>query len=62
MEKIGRNALCSCGSGKKYKRCCALEMPKASPREAVVPSLYQPFAPAGISPDVVEIMKRASRQ
>ncbi len=21
-EKIGRNALCPCGSGKKYKRCC----------------------------------------
>ncbi len=22
MAKIGRNAPCSCGSGKKYKRCC----------------------------------------
>jgi preprotein translocase subunit SecA len=22
-EKIGRNAPCPCGSGKKYKRCCA---------------------------------------
>ena len=22
-EKIGRNDLCPCGSGKKYKRCCA---------------------------------------
>ncbi len=21
-EKIGRNAPCPCGSGKKYKRCC----------------------------------------
>jgi len=21
-EKIGRNDLCSCGSGKKYKKCC----------------------------------------
>jgi uncharacterized protein len=21
-EKIGRNDLCSCGSGKKYKQCC----------------------------------------
>ncbi|MEX1346379.1 MAG: SEC-C metal-binding domain-containing protein, partial [Desulfobacterales bacterium] len=20
--KIGRNAPCSCGSGKKYKKCC----------------------------------------
>lgn len=22
MEKIGRNELCPCGSGKKYKQCC----------------------------------------
>ncbi len=22
-EKIGRNALCPCGSGKKFKRCCS---------------------------------------
>jgi len=22
MAKIGRNSLCPCGSGKKYKRCC----------------------------------------
>jgi uncharacterized protein YecA (UPF0149 family) len=21
-SKIGRNQLCPCGSGKKYKRCC----------------------------------------
>jgi uncharacterized protein YecA (UPF0149 family) len=21
--KVGRNELCPCGSGKKYKRCCA---------------------------------------
>jgi preprotein translocase subunit SecA len=21
-EKIGRNSLCPCGSGKKYKKCC----------------------------------------
>lgn len=23
-NKIGRNEPCPCGSGKKYKRCCAL--------------------------------------
>ena len=22
MSKIGRNAFCPCGSGKKYKHCC----------------------------------------
>jgi len=24
-KKIGRNEPCPCGSGKKYKKCCALE-------------------------------------
>lgn len=24
VEKIDRNAPCPCGSGKKYKKCCAL--------------------------------------
>jgi SEC-C motif len=24
MGKIGRNDVCSCGSGKKYKKCCEL--------------------------------------
>lgn len=22
VKKVGRNDLCSCGSGKKYKKCC----------------------------------------
>lgn len=30
LAKIGRNALCPCGSGKKYKRCCAESGKKAS--------------------------------
>jgi preprotein translocase subunit SecA len=25
VEKIGRNDLCPCGSGKKYKKCCGRE-------------------------------------
>jgi len=25
-DKIGRNAPCPCGSGKKYKKCCGIEM------------------------------------
>jgi preprotein translocase subunit SecA len=24
-EKVGRNDLCPCGSGKKYKKCCGKE-------------------------------------
>lgn len=30
MSAIGRNAPCPCGSGKKYKRCCALKANKTS--------------------------------
>jgi hypothetical protein len=43
MENLGRNAPCACGSGKKYKRCCGIEMPKRRPK-AAVPSVYQPSA------------------
>ena len=25
MSKVGRNDPCTCGSGKKYKQCCALK-------------------------------------
>ena len=32
MAKIGRNDLCPCGSGKKYKRCC-LARDEAAARE-----------------------------
>jgi tetratricopeptide (TPR) repeat protein len=32
MAKIGRNELCPCGSGKKYKRCC-LASDEAAARE-----------------------------
>jgi uncharacterized protein YecA (UPF0149 family) len=64
MKIIVRNAPCPCGSSKKYKRCHGVEMPKASLRksEAVVPSVFKPFPPHGISPWVAEAMKRASRQ
>jgi hypothetical protein len=30
MSSIGRNVLCPCGSGRKYKRCCALKKRKSS--------------------------------
>lgn len=30
MAAIGRNEPCTCGSGRKYKRCCALKAQKAS--------------------------------
>lgn len=27
MNKVGRNAPCPCGSGKKYKKCCQVYQP-----------------------------------
>jgi hypothetical protein len=64
--KTRRNEPCHCGSGKKFKRCCGMQpqVPRSmeSPSAGIIPAFYQPFAAHGISPDVVEAMKRASRQ
>src|SRR5215831_10547629 len=35
MATIGRNALCPCGSGKKYKRCCGRGKRPLPPPQAV---------------------------
>ena len=29
--KVGRNARCPCGSGKKFKRCCLKELKRQKP-------------------------------
>jgi hypothetical protein len=29
IDKAGRNDACPCGSGKKYKKCCALKAQRA---------------------------------
>jgi hypothetical protein len=39
MSAIGRNEPCPCGSGLKYKRCCALKKGKASVASRVTISL-----------------------
>jgi hypothetical protein len=39
MAAIGRNEPCPCGSGLKYKRCCALKKGKASLGSRVTLSL-----------------------
>ena len=64
MEILVRNAPCPCGSGRKYKRCHGIDMPKLGFRKrgAIDPSIYQLFASHGISPWVAEGMKRVSRQ
>jgi SEC-C motif-containing protein len=36
QPKVGRNDPCSCGSGQKYKKCCALKHP-AAPAPAPAP-------------------------
>ena len=41
MTKIGRNAPCACGSGKKYKRCCLPADEKAQ-RDARPPVAQKP--------------------
>src|SRR5207237_10199142 len=33
--EVGRNDPCPCGSGKKYKKCCALEAAPSSPSAVV---------------------------
>ena len=37
MSKINRNALCPCGSGRKYKQCCGRN--KRSLLEGLIPGL-----------------------
>jgi len=58
MAKIGRNAPCPCGSGRKYKKCCLLNRggkPKSVPPikyRAVYTELDQ------LSNSVVELIKQ----
>jgi uncharacterized protein YecA (UPF0149 family) len=30
-RNVGRNDLCPCGSGKKYKMCCMTQVPRSAP-------------------------------
>jgi SEC-C motif len=39
MPEIGRNAPCPCGSGLKYKRCCALKEERTSVGSRIALSL-----------------------
>jgi SEC-C motif len=38
MNKIGRNDTCSCGSGKKYKKCCEMQAKTKKFRAEVISS------------------------
>src|SRR5579863_226457 len=52
-SKPGRNDLCPCGSGKKFKRCCALRQPPAS----AVPAPAARASTAGLgSAEMIELV------
>jgi Flp pilus assembly protein TadD len=59
MAKIGRNAPCPCGSGKKYKKCCLL--PKGGKGQKYAPTTK--FIPVytqldQLSNSVVDLIKQ----
>ena len=62
MKAVGRNAMCPCGSVKKYKRCCGMQRVESSPTtiipSTVIPSLYQPLAAHGFPPWQMDEMIR----
>jgi hypothetical protein len=50
MTKIGRNASCPCGSGKKYKKCClGKEKPLRSVTESGAPALPTRAPPSNLA-------------
>jgi len=66
-DKIGRNELCSCGSGKKYKRCCqdtAVTVPETADFEwrklrqlegAVVDHHLMPYVTQVLPNEIIEL-------
>lgn len=58
-SKVGRNDPCSCGSGRKFKKCCGSPQKPAS-GSSVRPSLvYGERVPAGPLPQILENLQRA---
>ncbi|WP_405153722.1 SEC-C metal-binding domain-containing protein [Paenibacillus sp. FSL K6-0108] len=51
MSKVGRNDLCPCGSGKKYKKCCLGKEPSAVESVLQLISTEQPVQEASIQPE-----------
>lgn len=46
MKKPGRNDPCSCGSGKKFKRCCGYKPAKPTTKLEKPKMVYDPRFPA----------------
>jgi tetratricopeptide (TPR) repeat protein len=60
MAKIGRNDPCSCGSGKKYKRCClAVDQVAARRPPDLEPSRLVPTFPQDDFGDLDSLSNRA---
>jgi tetratricopeptide (TPR) repeat protein len=53
MAKIGRNDLCPCGSGKKYKRCC-MARDEAAARENLAATTTTAIAAAQHDPHLCD--------
>ncbi|WP_419889812.1 SEC-C metal-binding domain-containing protein [Paenibacillus xylanexedens] len=51
MSKVGRNDLCPCGSGKKYKKCCLNKESSAVESILGIISTEQPVREASIQPE-----------
>lgn len=51
LSKVGRNDLCPCGSGKKYKKCCLGKEPSAVESVLQLISTEQPVQEASIQPE-----------
>src|SRR4051812_29351116 len=47
LQKVGRNDLCPCGSGRKYKKCCL-----PAQQAAAAPPPQEPQMEGGLRPDV----------
>jgi tetratricopeptide (TPR) repeat protein len=59
MEKIGRNAPCPCGSGKKYKRCCLPGQREKRPASNRKPRFIPVFTKLDqLSNSVVDLIKQ----
>lgn len=60
-ERIGRNALCSCGSGRKFKHCCGRAPAAAPPTQTLLTQAMQLFG-AGRPDDAVPVLQEVLRR
>lgn len=51
LSKVGRNDLCPCGSGKKYKKCCLDKEPSAVESVLRLISTEQPVQEVSVQPE-----------